>query len=987
MDGTKSTIVPSDNLSPATAKATLAAVKRDNNDPPIKPTLTALKRPVINGPLKTILRPGAAQQAKQDGTSRTNTPAQTPSGGTPGASAPSKSPWATLPPVEKFAAVYSPPTQHAQPHRSEASQRDAHGFDAMPAPPAREIEAESFDRSWREGERQPARELFNSQSGRYEPAPENRKSMNRGDARPTSLLHRGSNTGASYQVDGGAERRTSNAKPSQDARTGIVIGHNLAPQTQDTQSDQAQQAQQAAQDRAKEYERQQKLMREKRAEAIARRQEQARQEEEAKQERIRLKMQSLPPLEKPRKEPVFAVSQAPATGDVVEPTPVTRDTPHNPHKQRHDEQADRVIDAVSGKKAGSLNRPAEAPTETPLQANNAAPPPSTNQNTQAAFKSPALNAESFSTWGTPNSNKSAPNVSSVWAPGSLSSGGRRIGNGAFDNSFTRISPHLQRHQQQEGAPVGQRPRAPSQDLRQQDTSPMMHQQILSDQFVTSLGLNDESMDDRLASGRAVAGGQAQLQQGRAYQPAPIGPPARVVSMHDGQARTGTSAWGQFAAQAQGRAEMDPSFQHRARDEPRPTVTQNPQRWKETFKQTRVQGEWLGAPREVMSSATTVHEVQPQMSGQQHLISGLNSPLASSHAAGAGQQGTVRLPSGPSSEIRQSTVNDSAVRVSVAAAPNQPQQSRFFPTAPYGASPPPEEAEHPVFAGASGQPHVHLPTPRANVRLPPASGNRAVSSHAHVAPSEWQARINGLLNRTSSGAVAPLSPPKTPPEVSLAKAAPPSSISAAVLELNEPYTSKSTTVSLPRSSGSSAAASVEDLSTKSSVEALFDGELSFGSTPRVFVPREMAYHNREPVTKSSKHQFTSKHVDSQTKSLSAALQELGKGAVTFVISLAFSKQPAKEVVVQPRKSNKSNLSDTRSKKTHHGKHAKDSETPKASPKGSPVGKKGPGSKESGRKAGEADERKTPNKKESGQLKPSKTRLARAAKAQQANVASA
>ena len=168
MDGTKSAIVSGENQPSAQEPIVTALQKEDQPRPPqAKPILTALKRPSASGPPKTILRPGAAQLAKQEGgppkgaadhkpTLVTKSPAPNPV----------KSPWASLPPVEKASPVFQPPpaTQH-QP--SSFGHRDMHGFDAMPPPSAaaREMEADTFDRSWKDGERG-GRELFNSQSGR-----------------------------------------------------------------------------------------------------------------------------------------------------------------------------------------------------------------------------------------------------------------------------------------------------------------------------------------------------------------------------------------------------------------------------------------------------------------------------------------------------------------------------------------------------------------------------------------------------------------------------------------------------------------------------------------------------------------------------------------------------------------------------------------------------------------------------------------------------
>jgi hypothetical protein len=100
----------------------------------------------------------------------------------PGPPTPVKSPWAPLPPVEKVAPIaIEVPQQH--PPQQRFGQRDPQGFQGMPPPPAKEIAADDFSRSWRENGNT-SRELYNSQSGRYEPVNDTRRgSVRSGDAR------------------------------------------------------------------------------------------------------------------------------------------------------------------------------------------------------------------------------------------------------------------------------------------------------------------------------------------------------------------------------------------------------------------------------------------------------------------------------------------------------------------------------------------------------------------------------------------------------------------------------------------------------------------------------------------------------------------------------------------------------------------------------------------------------------------------------------
>lgn len=121
----------------------------------------------------------------------------------PGPPAPVKSPWAPLPPVDKVAPVgidIPQSQQQQQQQQNRFSQRDPHGFHGMPPPPAKEIAADDFSRSWRDGHSNTSRELYNSQSGRYEPVNDTRRgSRNDIHSRQPAVLQRPS------QQDGPAE--------------------------------------------------------------------------------------------------------------------------------------------------------------------------------------------------------------------------------------------------------------------------------------------------------------------------------------------------------------------------------------------------------------------------------------------------------------------------------------------------------------------------------------------------------------------------------------------------------------------------------------------------------------------------------------------------------------------------------------------------------------------------------------------------------------
>lgn len=174
IDGTKSALTPADNVPvPKETKPAEAIIPKPTES--AKPALTAAKKEP-SGPPKTILKPGAAAQAKQLGNTTQSPGPEKATLKAKSPAPPTKSPWATLPPVDKASPI-TLPAQHVHAPAPFATQ-DARAYDSsMPPPhqPAREIAADTFDRSWREGEGG-RRELFNSVSGHYEPAPEGRRS-------------------------------------------------------------------------------------------------------------------------------------------------------------------------------------------------------------------------------------------------------------------------------------------------------------------------------------------------------------------------------------------------------------------------------------------------------------------------------------------------------------------------------------------------------------------------------------------------------------------------------------------------------------------------------------------------------------------------------------------------------------------------------------------------------------------------------------------
>lgn len=105
---------------------------------------------------------------------------------------PAKSPWATLPPVDRASpAAVEPSNPMSRGPLREMSQRGMAPTAPM-QPPPREFAPDDFSRStgWRDGAANAGRELYNSQSGRYEPAFERRSSVRPDQAKQPHLLQR-----------------------------------------------------------------------------------------------------------------------------------------------------------------------------------------------------------------------------------------------------------------------------------------------------------------------------------------------------------------------------------------------------------------------------------------------------------------------------------------------------------------------------------------------------------------------------------------------------------------------------------------------------------------------------------------------------------------------------------------------------------------------------------------------------------------------------
>lgn len=196
-DGTKITLSQNDSAAILAEEQAAALIAKERQAEENKSKLSAQQKPTTTvGPNATVLKPRSAAQPKSGGLVL-KTPSDKPTlVAKPAAPAPVRSPWALLPPVEKVPPVdINPPSR---PSTSRPPQNDPYGNNTMQPPPppqvAMEIAADDFTRTRRDTQNGNLGQLYNAQSGQYEPASTGRRGSVRKDQnfRPPSLLQRGS---------------------------------------------------------------------------------------------------------------------------------------------------------------------------------------------------------------------------------------------------------------------------------------------------------------------------------------------------------------------------------------------------------------------------------------------------------------------------------------------------------------------------------------------------------------------------------------------------------------------------------------------------------------------------------------------------------------------------------------------------------------------------------------------------------------------------
>ena len=230
-DGTRTTVQAENQPPhPPEPQPTLQTQESKEDEQPLessKPSATSI------GPGKAILRPGtrATQSITRPGLILKSVPENQSPLPQSANNGNSKSPWAQLPPIDKVSPVtFHPPApsqmpSHLRRDSSTAASATGSAIDStLPTPsPAREIAADTFERSWRTHDRG-SRELFDAKSGRYEPARSARRASFRQDGgfRPPALLQRPSHSDqdATYasQDARNPERRPSSLNVDERAR-------------------------------------------------------------------------------------------------------------------------------------------------------------------------------------------------------------------------------------------------------------------------------------------------------------------------------------------------------------------------------------------------------------------------------------------------------------------------------------------------------------------------------------------------------------------------------------------------------------------------------------------------------------------------------------------------------------------------------------------------------------------------------------------------
>ncbi|KAK1827645.1 hypothetical protein QBC39DRAFT_393637 [Podospora conica] len=764
---------------PATAPTSAPRLALKPNGLPEKPKL------VTTGSSQSVIRPGVLASGKGlvlKGAPEKPTLVAKP----PAPPAPVKSPWASIPKVETASPVGTEaPSNHLGPRQ--LSREHAVAKSTTPPPP-KEIAADDFSRTTRrEGSTATNRELYNSQSGRYEPVQDRRNSLRPElqHSRQPAVLQRGAGHEQQGPLDPnapyGRRRGSSNVSGGSGsymnrlrthdqplpppevihARPGSMTGASDSPASPRAYSPSGQHGPprgpawapraspamshaspfqhhaQPAEIRnmppavqvppapsEDEVELQKKIMRAAREEAMKRRLEEEAKEEAARKERIRLKLEALGPAPESKSQ-----KKAAAKEQALTPTHIqARELPVAPKAATDESKA--VDNAPSAPTASGAGKPDAAPNGVAVQV-----PPS-----PVSVDAPS---QAQSTGARPSHWPNAPKqperypaaatwgvqptpVKNVW--GAPNNNNRGLGNGTFD--LTTQPPSIP-------TKAGPGPIGPPNVLRASEPVP------------------DAVITTRLP---------------------PIGPPKQAQApgrMRNNERDAMASAWTAAVKTSDDDFAQMLNKQYQARElqlqaEGRTIVDAQPV-IKDTWRPTQIDDKGYrndNAPKQSIhhggdsSWVTASGDAKPQapmpgMIPNQATVSVPEVVPASILPPGAAPQPTRGSRFFPPQRERQDVTVEPVLR------PDSPSP------------PPPDMAGHPAFDGDVAHPHVSLPRPPVVVRLPPsipteprgASHNKPPGASAphppsfggaarpaskdeghSVQPESWQHKFNALFGR-------------------------------------------------------------------------------------------------------------------------------------------------------------------------------------------------------------------------------------------------
>lgn len=522
-------------------------------------------------------------------------------------------------------------------------------------------------------------------------------------------------------------------------------------------------------------------------------------------------------------------------------------------------------------------------------------------------RSPNLGGDTFSTpWPT-----TAPN-SNVW-------GTSGIGNGTFESSSAFAPMPMAQQNSALPPPPGMArstgsARISPQGFGQETRSPSLQQSQMSEQQRAFPPPGMDSRPEPFSSQPRLNGVSPAPGAGRpVHPPGPIGPPSRTQQQPAAQSSLqgpgSITAWNNAANTLPTQFSREVAAQdERRRQQVDAPVKPSENRYKETFKKTSSSSGVLGGPRKYEKTEYTVHDAQgsrqvsthspapPATQTQPTAPFATPSPVDKWRRPG---ENTVRMPDpsqNPAHLPQQPPIAPPHLRNALAQQQSN-MRSTAAPVAPIIDSkdqspPPPETEDHPVNDGTN-RPQVKLPKPAVKVRLPPSSSPNQVhvppQSHGAVMMPQrpwsnsnppgaarpiihdaaWQARFNGLFNRTPIQTEIPPSPPKTPPKMQAQALAVASSSRVAMDEQ-----ARGATVALPQAKKrlNEFGLTIDNSSDRFSkpiIDEMFKQEQSFGSTPIVRIPRNTQYDSAA-YTATTKNMLTMptnsrfvKQVDSET----------------------------------------------------------------------------------------------------------------------------